>query len=407
MITVNERENIMVISPKVKDFLCLTAHPEGCKKNVENQISYVCSKNSAIPGTAKKVLVIGCSTGYGLASRIVATFGCHADTLGIMFERPSNGKKTATPGWYNTAAFEEFAGKEGYYAKTINGDAFSKEIKDLTIETIRKDMGQVDTVIYSLAAPRRTAPDGITYRSVLKTTGEDFTNKNLNLKDNTIGMKTIPAANEDEINATVKVMGGEDWKLWIDALSEAGVLAENAVTVAYSYIGSELTYPIYFEGTIGAAKKHLHKTADEICDDYTEQGVKAYVSVNKGLVTQASSAIPIVPLYMSVLYKVMKEKNVHEGCIEQIERLFAQKKLLTDAVTDENGWIRLDDWELRDDVQEEVKRRWEDLNSDNVKEMADIDGYWEDFYQMFGFDEEGVDYEADVDPVVPVASIEG
>lgn len=396
----------MIISPKVKDFLCLTAHPEGCRKNVADQIAYVRSKGE-IPGTAKKVLVIGCSTGYGLASRIVAAFGCHADTLGIMFERPSNGKRTATPGWYNTAAFEEFAEEEGYYAKSINGDAFSQEIKDKTIEMIRKDFGQVDTVIYSLAAPRRTAPDGTAYRSVLKTTGADFTNKNLNLKDNTVGVKTIPAASEEEIDATIKVMGGEDWKLWMEALDQAGVLAKDAVTVAYSYIGSELTYPIYFEGTIGAAKKHLHKTADEITEEFKEKGLKAYISVNKGLVTQASSAIPIVPLYMSVLYKVMKEKNVHEGCIEQIERLFKEKNLLTDAVTDEHGWIRMDDWELQDDVQDEVKSRWKRIETENVKEMADIDGYWADFYHMFGFCEEGVNYDMDVDPMVAIPSLEG
>jgi len=391
----------MIIKPRVKDYLCLTAHPEGCKKNVADQIAYVKAQGE-IPGEAKKVLVIGCSTGYGLASRIVTAFGCHADTLGIMFERPSNGKKTASPGWYNTAAFEQFANEEEIYAKTINGDAFSKEIKDLTIETIKKDFGKVDLVIYSLAAPRRTTPDGETYRSVLKTTGEEFTNKNLNLKDNSIGMKSIPAATEEEVKATVKVMGGEDWKLWMQALKDADVLSEGASTVAYSYIGSELTYPIYYEGTIGAAKKHLHQTADEITK---EVGVKALISVNKGLVTQASAAIPIVPLYMSVLYKVMKENNVNEGCIEQIERLFKEKKLLADTVTDEHGWIRMDDLELRDDIQNEVKKRWEEIDTDNVKELADVDGYWEDFYRMFGFNEEGIDYEAETDPVVEIPSI--
>lgn len=396
----------MIIAPKVKDFLCLTAHPEGCKKNVSNQIAYVRSKGE-IPGQAKKVLVIGCSTGYGLASRIVAAFGCHADTIGIMFEKPAKGKRTATPGWYNTAAFEKFAKEENLYAKTINGDAFSQEVKDQTIEMIRKDFGKVDLVIYSLAAPRRTAPDGVTYRSVLKTTGEEFTNKNLNLKDNTVGTKTIPAATKEEIHDTVKVMGGEDWKLWMEALSKADVLEENTVTVAYSYIGSELTYPIYFEGTIGAAKKDLHKTAQEITEEMKEKGVHAYVSVNKGLVTQASAAIPIVPLYMAILYKVMKEKKVHEGCIEQIDRLFLQKQLLDQPEVDEHGWIRLDDLELSKDVQTEVKRRWELVDTDNIKELGDIEGYWEDFYHMFGFGEEGVDYEADVDPVVSISSMEG
>ncbi|WP_443770598.1 enoyl-ACP reductase FabV [Anaerostipes sp.] len=396
----------MIIAPKVKDFLCLTAHPEGCKKNVSNQIAYVRSKGE-IPGQAKKVLVIGCSTGYGLASRIVAAFGCHADTIGIMFEKPAKGKRTATPGWYNTAAFEKFAKEENLYAKTINGDAFSQEVKDQTIEMIRKDFGKVDLVIYSLAAPRRTASDGVTYRSVLKTTGEEFTNKNLNLKDNTVGTKTIPAATKEEIHDTVKVMGGEDWKLWMEALSKADVLEENTVTVAYSYIGSELTYPIYFEGTIGAAKKDLHKTAQEITEEMKEKGVHAYISVNKGLVTQASAAIPIVPLYMAILYKVMKEKKVHEGCIEQIDRLFLQKQLLDQPEVDEHGWIRLDDLELSKDVQTEVKRRWELVDTDNIKELGDIEGYWEDFYHMFGFGEEGVDYEADVDPVVSISSMEG
>ena len=260
----------------------------------------------------------------------------------------------------------------------------------------------MDLVVYSLAAPRRTTPDGVTYRSVLKTTGEEFTNKNLNLKDNSIGMKSIPAATEEEVEATVKVMGGEDWKLWMQALKDADVLSEDASTVAYSYIGSELTYPIYYEGTIGAAKKHLHQTADEITK---EVGVKALISVNKGLVTQASAAIPIVPLYMSVLYKVMKENNVHEGCIEQIERLFKEKRLLADTITDEHGWVRMDDLELRDDIQDEVKKRWEEINTDNVSELADVDGYWEDFYRMFGFKEEGIDYEAETDPVVEIPSI--
>lgn len=395
----------MIIAPKVRDFLCLTAHPEGCRKNVEQQIEYVRSQGE-IEGNAKKVLVIGCSTGYGLASRIVAAFGCGADTLGIMFEKPAKGKRTATPGWYNTAAFEEFAAKEGKYAKTINGDAFSQEVKDQTIEMIRQDFGKVDAVVYSLAAPRRTAPDGVTYNSVLKTTGKEFTNKNLNLKNNIIEMKSIPAATEEEIEATVKVMGGEDWKLWMEALSEAGVLSENAVTVAYSYIGPEITYPIYFEGTIGAAKKDLHKAAAQITEELKDQGVKAYISVNKGLVTQASAAIPIVPLYMALLYKVMKEKGLHEGCIEQMERLFKDKKLLTDALTDENGWIRMDDWEMKDEVQEEVKRLWEIVDTDNIKEYGDIDGYWDDFYHMFGFREDGVDYDADVDPAVVIPSLE-
>lgn len=395
----------MKISPKVREFLCLTAHPEGCRKNVENQITYV-KNHSTVKNGPKKVLIIGASTGYGLASRINAAFGCGADTIGVMFERPAAGKRTATAGWYNTAAFEQAAAKEDLYAKTVNGDAFSREVKDQVIDLIKKDFGKVDAVIYSLAAPRRTAEDGTVYQSVLKTTGEDFTNKNLNLKDNTIGEKTIEAATEEEVEATVKVMGGEDWKAWIQALTDADAIEKDAVTFAYSYIGPELTYPIYFEGTIGAAKKHLHKTAEEMNAQFSESGIKAYVSVNKGLVTQASSAIPIVPLYMAVLYRVMKEKDLHEGCIEQITRLFGEKDVFGQAKTDAKGLIRLDDWELKPEVQEEVERRWKQVNTDNVKEYADIEGYWKDFYQMFGFDMEGVDYEKDLDPSVNIPSIE-
>lgn len=396
----------MKISPKVREFLCLTAHPQGCRKNVEDQITYV-KKHSGVENGPKKVLVIGSSTGYGLASRITAAFGCGADTLGVMFERPAAGKRTATAGWYNTAAFEQAAAREGLYAKTVNADAFSREVKDQVIQLIKKDFGKVDAVIYSLAAPRRTTEDGTVYQSVLKTTGEDFTNKNLNLKDNTISEKTIEAATEEEVEATVKVMGGEDWKAWIQALTDADAIEKDAVTFAYSYIGPKLTYPIYFEGTIGAAKKHLHKTAGEINEEFSKDGIKAYISVNKGLVTQASSAIPIVPLYMAVLYRVMKEKGLHEGCIEQIVRLFSEKSVFGQAKTDEQGLIRLDDWELRPEVQEEVERRWEKVCTENVQEYSDIDGYWDDFYQMFGFRMDGVDYEEDLDPSVDIPSISG
>ena len=385
----------MVVEPKVRGFICVTAHPEGCKENVRRQIEY--AKAQEKKQCPKKVLVIGCSTGYGLASRISAAYIGGADTLGIMFEKESNGKRTATPGLYNTRAFEEFAAQDGLYAKTINGDAFSKEIKDETIETIKKDMGKVDMVIYSLAAPRRTMADGTVYQSVLKTTSNDFTEKSWNVDNDVITEGTITSATPEETEATVKVMGGEDWMDWIDALKEADVLADNAVTVAYSYIGPELTYPVYFNGTIGMAKKHLFESSQKINEKYENAGIKAYVSVNKALVTQASAAIPIVPLYFAILYKVMKEKNIHEGCIEQMARLFTDKLFDGEAVVDETGKIRLDDWELREDVQKEVMDIWAKVSTENIRELADVEGYWEDFYHMFGFKFDNIDYTKDVE----------
>lgn len=385
----------MIIEPKVKGFICTTAHPTGCRENVRQQIEYI--KALGDNHGPKKVLVIGASTGYGLASRIAAAFGSHADTLGVMFEKESSGKRTATPGFYNTKAFEEFAKAEGLYAKSINGDAFSKEIKDLVINTIREDLGTVDLVVYSLAAPRRTMQDGTVYNSVLKTTGEIYRQKSLNLKDNTIAEAVVEPATEEEIEATVKVMGGEDWSDWMEALSEAGVLSEKAVTVAYSYIGPELTYPIYFNGTIGAAKKNLHGYAAKINENLKNKGVRAYISVNKGLVTQASSAIPVVPLYFTILYKVMKAKGIHEGCIEQIGRLFKDKLFGEQVITDGQGLIRMDDYEMREDVQSEVQAVWDKVDTENVMELADIEGYWDDFYKMFGFRMDNVDYSADVE----------
>ena len=301
----------MVVQPKVKGFMCTTAHPEGCKAAVKGQIEYV----KAQPKTKgpKKVLVIGASMGYGLASRIAFTYSCDADTIGIIFDKPGKEKRTASAGWYNTAAFEEFAMADGYFAKSINGDAYSQEIKDKAIAMIREEWGKADMVVYSIAAPRRTAPDGKTYRSVLKTIGKEYSNQAIDLMTNEISEVTIPTANQEEIDATVKVMGGEDWKLWIKALKEAGVLADNAVTVAYSYIGPKLTHPIYYDGTIGQAKKDLYKAADELQEE--AGGLKAYVSVNKAVVTQSSAAIPIVPLYMSLLFKVMKEKGDRKSVV--------------------------------------------------------------------------------------------
>ena len=382
----------MVVEPRVKDFICTTAHPVGCAVNVKNQIEYVKSKGKA--EGPKKVLVIGASTGYGLASRISVAYGYGADTLGVMFEKESNGRRTASAGFYNTRAFEEQAHKDGLYAKSINGDAFSVEIKEQVINTIKEDLGKVDMFVYSLAAPRRTMPDGTRYTSVLKTVGEEYSNKTLVLKDNTITEAHISSATEEEINATIKVMGGEDWIDWMKALNDAGVLADKVITVAYSYIGPKITFPIYAEGSIGQAKKDLYKSCDIINERWPQ--IKAKVAINKALVTQSSAAIPIVPLYITLLYKVMKDKGLHEGCIEQMQRLFMDK-ILDDSQVDENGFVRMDDWEMRDDVQSVVAERWDTVSNDNVKEIADIDGYWEDFYNMFGFKIDGVDYSADVD----------
>ena len=382
----------MVVEPRVKDYICTTAHPVGCAENIKNQIKYV-KAQPKVDGP-KKVLVIGASTGYGLASRIAVAFGYGADTLGVMFEKESNGRRTATAGFYNTRAFEEEAKKDGLYAKSINGDAFSLEIKQQVIDTIKADMGKVDMVIYSLAAPRRVTPDGHKYTSVLKTVGEEYTNKTLVLKDNTVTMAHIPAATEEEIENTIKVMGGEDWIDWMQALSDAGVLAEHVTTVAYSYIGPKITFPIYAEGSIGMAKKDLYKSSDIINEKFAN--VSSYIAINKALVTQSSAAIPVVPLYITLLYKQMKAKGVHEGCIEQMARLFLDK-MAGEVETDENGFVRMDDWEMADDIQEAVAKNWDAVTSENVKELADIDGYWDEFYKMFGFKIDGVDYSADVD----------
>lgn len=391
----------MIVEPKVREFICTTAHPQGCRENVRRQISYVQSKG-IIEGP-KKVLVIGASTGYGLASRITVAFGSGADTIGVMFEKAATSKRTATGGWYNTAAFEEEAAKAGLIAKSLNGDAFSKDIKDQTIQLIKDTLGQVDMVIYSLAAPRRTTAEGITYNSTLKTTADIFTEKSLDLKTNTIVEKSITPATEEEVEATIKVMGGEDWKDWITCLDAAGVLQERAVTVAYSYVGPKLTYPVYFNGTIGLAKKHLAKTAEEMNREFPN--LKAYISVNKALVTQASSAIPIVPLYFAILYKVMKDHGNHEGCIEQTTRLFHEKLFHGEAKMDQQGMIRLDDWEMEPKVQEQVMEYWGRVNSDNVEELSDLEGYWEDFYHMFGFRFDNVDYGQDVEIEVDIPSL--
>ena len=393
----------MIIEPRTRGFICLTAHPTGCEQNVINQIEYVKSKG-AING-AKKALVIGSSTGFGLASRISSAFGSDAATIGVFFDKPSSLGRTGSAGYYNTAAFEKHAHKAGLYAKSINGDAFSNEIKRKTMDMIKEDLGQVDLVIYSLASPVRTHPDsGTRYKSVLKPIGGVFSNKTVDFHTGNVTEVSINPAEGDDIANTVAVMGGEDWKMWMDALKSENLLSEGATTVAYSYIGPKLTEAVYRKGTIGAAKDHLEATAFTISDDLKSIGGKAYVSVNKALVTQASSAIPVIPLYISLLYKTMKAKGIHEGCIEQIQRLYSERLFGGDLALDDKGRIRIDDWEMRDDVQEEVDKLWQIATTENLSEIGDLKGYSDDFFNLFGFKVAGVDYDADVNEMVEIPS---
>ena len=395
----------MIIEPRMRGFICLTAHPVGCAQNVKNQIEYVTSKGK-IDG-AKKVLVIGASTGFGLASRITSAFGCDAATIGVFFEKEPSEGKTATPGYYNSAAFEIEAAKAGLYAKSINGDAFSNEIKQQTIDLIKKDLGQVDLVIYSLASPVRMHPTtGVLHRSTLKPIGAKFTNKTVDFHTGNVTEVSIEPANQEDIDNTVVVMGGEDWSMWMNALKDAGVLANDAMTLAYSYIGPEVTEPVYRKGTIGRAKDHLEATAFEITKQLEDVNCKAYVSVNKALVTQASSAIPVIPLYISLLYKTMKAEGIHEGCIEQMQRLYSNRLFSGNAIpTDDKGRIRIDDWEMRDDVQAQVSKLWEIATTENLTEIGDLAGYKQDFLNLFGFGFDGVDYLADTSEMVFVPSM--
>ena len=395
----------MIIEPRMRGFICTTSHPEGCAQNVKNQIEYIKSKG-AING-AKKVLVIGASTGFGLASRITSAFGCDAATIGVFFEKAPSEGKTASPGWYNSAAFETQAHTAGLYAKSINGDAFSNEIKKQTIDLIKADLGQVDLIIYSLASPVRMHPTtGVLHRSVLKPIGSTFTNKTVDFHSGKVSDISIEPCSGDDIENTVAVMGGEDWSMWIDALKAENLLAPGATTVAYSYIGPSLTEAVYRKGTIGRAKDHLEATAFAITDRLANIDGKAYVSVNKALVTQASSAIPVIPLYISLLYKIMKEEGIHEGCIEQIQRLY-QERLYTgnEVPVDDSGRIRIDDLEMRSDVQEKVAKLWIQAVTENLAEIGDLEGYRKDFYNLFGFDVAGVEYEAETNEVVHIESI--
>lgn len=396
----------MIIEPKIRGFICTTAHPEGCAANVQQQIEYV--KQQEQLNSVKNVLIIGCSTGYGLASRIVAAQSCDAATLGVMFEKPASGKRTASAGWYNTAAFEDYAAHKNLYATTINGDAFSDEIKATTIATIKQDMPEgIDLIIYSLASPRRTDPiDGVTYNSSLKTLGEDYTEKTVDVMTGTVKKVSIAPGTEEEISNTVKVMGGEDWERWIEALYNADVLAENVQTIAYTYIGPEITYPIYRHGTIGKAKQHLEKTAKKLQAYLQPLKGKAIISVNKAVVTQASSAIPVVPLYAALLYKLMKQANTHEDCIEQIYRLFKDYICSNQHLPlDENGFIRLDDLELAPEIQEKIKPLWSQVNSENIANLTDLNGYQKDFYRLFGFGMAGVNYQEETEADMPIRSL--
>ena len=395
----------MIIEPRMRGFICLTAHPKGCEQNVKNQIEYVKSKGK-INGP-KRVLVIGASTGFGLASRITSAFGSDAATIGVFFEKAPSEGKTASPGWYNSAAFEQEAQKAGLYAKSINGDAFSNEVKQQTIELIKADLGQIDLIIYSLASPVRQHPvTGVLHRSTLKPIGSTFTNKTVDFHTGNVTNVSIEPANDEDIANTVVVMGGEDWSMWMDALKGAGVLAEGAITIAYSYIGPEVTEAVYRKGTIGRAKDHLEATAFEITEKLKDINGKGYVSVNKALVTQASSAIPVIPLYISLLYKIMKAEGIHEGCIEQIQRLYAERLYTGNAVpTDDKGRIRIDDWEMRADVQERIAKLWLESTTETLVELGDLAGYKQDFLNLFGFGFEGIDYQADVNEMVKVPSI--
>ncbi len=390
----------MLIKPKIRGFICTTAHPVGCEANVLEQIEYVKSRGT-IPNAAKKVLIIGASTGYGLASRITAAFGNQATTVGVFFEKAPTENSTASAGWYNSVAFEKIAKAQGLYVKSINGDAFSDAIKAETIQILKEEVGPVDLVIYSLASPRRTHPKtGHIAKSVLKPIGKPYSGKTLDTDKAEVKNVTIEIATQDEINETVAVMGGEDWEMWIDALDRANLLAKGCQTVSYTYLGAKQTWPIYGQAAIGKAKEDLDRAAKALNQRLKALNGSAHVAVMKAIVTQASSAIPIMPLYISLLYKVMKEKGVHEGCIEQVYRLFSKNLYGNKLLLDDAGRFRLDDLELDAAVQSSVEALWEKVTTENLNNTTDFKGYQTDFLKLFGFGFPSVDYEADVDPVV-------
>jgi enoyl-[acyl-carrier protein] reductase/trans-2-enoyl-CoA reductase (NAD+) len=391
----------MIIKPRVRGFMCITTHPVGCEANVKNQIDYI-KRQTPIDGP-KRVLVIGSSTGYGLAARIGAAFGGGASTLGLFFEKEGTEKKSGSAGWYNSAAFHKFAEQDGLYAKSINGDAFSDEIKQKTIETIKADMGQVDLVIYSLASPRRQHPKtGEVFNSTLKPIGKDVTLRGINTDKEEIQEFSLEAASDEDISNTVAVMGGEDWQMWMDALSEAGVLAEGAKSTAFTYVGEKVTWDLYWDGTIGQAKRDLDKKVIGIREKMATTGGDARVSVLKAVVTQASSAIPIMPLYLSLLFKAMKEDGSHEGCIEQLYRLYTECLYSDKPRLDEEGRLRVDELELRPEIQDKVAAAWAQITTENLAELTDFREYKHEFLNLFGFDIDGVDYDADVNPLVEI-----
>jgi enoyl-[acyl-carrier protein] reductase/trans-2-enoyl-CoA reductase (NAD+) len=392
----------MIIKPRVRGFLCVTSHPAGCDANIKRQIDYVKSQGPIAEGP-KRVLVIGASTGYGLSSRITAAFGCGADTLGIFFEKEGTQAKPGTAGWYNSAAFHHHAQAAGLYAKSINGDAFSDEVKQKAIDTIKADMGQIDLVVYSLASPRRQHPvTGVVHNSTLKPIGGDAVQKGVNTDKEEVQDFHLEQATQDEIDNTVAVMGGEDWQMWIDALDDAGVLADGAKTTAYTYIGEKLTWDIYWHGTIGAAKKDLDKRVVAIRERMAAKGGDARVSVLKAVVTQASAAIPAMPIYLALLFKVMKEQGTHEGCIEQIDGLFRDSLYSTQPYLDDEGRFRADGQELDPAIQDAVAKLWQGVNTETLRQLSDFEGYKREFLQLFGFEVDGVDYAADVNPEVPI-----
>lgn len=388
----------MIITPMVRNNICLNAHPTGCTAMVDRQIEFVQS-HGEIKGP-KNVLIVGSSTGYGLASSIVSAFGCGAETIGVFFERPSTEKRSGSSGWYNDIAFQEAVARSGGWSESFNADAFSDETKEQVVDRIRSRWGSVDLIVYSLASPRRTDPEsGITYNSVMKPIGEAFTSLTVDPMSGETKEITIEPANEEEIEATVKVMGGEDWRRWINALSEAGAIAEDAMTIAYSYIGPKATQQIYRHGTIGRAKEDLERTARGITNELTDLNGRALVSVNKALITRASAVIPVVPMYVSLLFRVMKERNVHEDCIDQMDRLYRERLYTGSEIPlDNEGRIRMDDWEMREDIQVEVDRLWQEAGSEDFSQTADLDTYRKTFLQFHGFEVPGVDYSADVAP---------